>query len=137
MIHGLKKEQYTALVVDDEQKICDLICLFLSATGRFKTLVAAHNAVQAVQKLQNQTFDLLIIDHKMPGKTGIDLIGTLSKTPKNRMMKFILISGCLTKEDVIVALNEGGRHILVKPFGRAQLLNKVGEVLKDEFVCQK
>ncbi|HAZ11467.1 MAG: hypothetical protein A2X86_10820 [Bdellovibrionales bacterium GWA2_49_15] len=134
MIQALKKEQYSALVVDDEQKICDLICLFLSATGRFKTLVAAQNAVQAIQKLQNQTFDIVIVDHKMPGKSGIDLIGTLSKTPKNRLMKYILISGCLTKEDVIVAMNEGGRHILVKPFSRTQLLNKIGEVLKDEIL---
>jgi len=121
---------FSVLIIDNEQKICDLILLFLQSTGKFKTLVTANNTVQAMQKLQNQTFDLLIADHNMPGKSGIELIGTLSRTPRFRTMEYVLISGCLTKEDVVLAMNEGGDNILVKPFSRTQLLNKVAEVLK-------
>ncbi len=127
-----EKGQYSALVVDNEQKICDLICLFLNSTGRFKIIVAANNAVQALQKLQNQSFDLMIVDHNMPGKTGVELIGSLARTPRYRLLNYILISGCLTAEDVMMAMNEGGNHILVKPFSRTQLLSKVAEVLKVE-----
>lgn len=125
---------FSVLIIDNEQKICDLILLFLQSTGKFKTLVTANNTVQAMQKLQNQTFDLLIADHNMPGKSGIELIGTLSRTPRFRTMEYILISGCLTKEDVVLAMNEGGHNILVKPFSRTQLLNKVAEVLKTKIL---
>jgi len=86
-----------------------------------------------MQKLQNQHFDILITDHSMSGKNGIELIGNLARTPKFRAMKFLLVSGCLTRDDVAMAFSEGGKHILVKPFSRAQLLKKLGEVLKVRF----
>jgi len=124
-----QNEELTALIVDNEQKICDLIKLFLNSSKKFKVIVTANNAVQAMQKLQNQTFDVVITDHAMNGKSGIELIGTLYRTPKFRNMKYILISGRLTQENVMMALEEGGKHILVKPFSRLQLLGKVSEVL--------
>ena len=126
--------QYNVLIVDNEQKICDLLQLFLQSSRKFKVIVTANNAVQAMQKLQNQQFDILITDHAMSGKTGIELISALAKTPKFRKMKYLLISGCLTKEDVSQAISEGGKHILVKPFSRAQLMTKLSEIFKEKFV---
>lgn len=124
---------YNVIIVDNEQKICDLIQLFLESSRKFKVIVTANNAVQAMQKIQNQSFDLLITDHAMSGKTGIELIAALSKTPKFRKMKYLLISGCLTREDVTKVVQEGGKHILVKPFSRSQLFQKLTEIFKDKF----
>ncbi len=124
-----EEQELSVLIVDNEPKICDLIKLFLEASEKFDTIITAHSAVQAMQKLQNQEFSLLIIDYAMPGKTGVDLISQLAKTPRYFGMKFILISGCLKREDVIRAMSNGAKNILVKPFGREQLLRKVFEVL--------
>ena len=65
-----KPQDMNILVIDDEDKICDLIKIFLESTFRFHSVVTAPSAVQATQKLLNQEFDLLIIDHVLPGKMG-------------------------------------------------------------------
>lgn len=119
----------SVLIVDNELKICELIKLFLEASGCFEVVITATSAVQAAQKLQNQKFDLLIIDYAMPGKTGIEFISQLTRTPRYFGMKYILISGCLKREDVVDAMNQGAKNILVKPFGRDQMLRKVFDVL--------
>lgn len=125
-----KNKDFAVLIVDNEIKICELIKLFLQASGLFSVIITAQNVVQAAQKLQNQKFDLMIIDHAMPGKTGLDFMSQLMRTPRLGGMKYILISGCLKREDVVKAMAIGAKNVLVKPFGRDQLLRKVFEVLK-------
>jgi two-component system chemotaxis response regulator CheY len=118
------------LVVDDEDKICELIKIFLESAFPFHSVVSAPNAAQAMQKLANQEFDLLIIDHVMPGKAGIDFIGQIKNSVRYNKMKIILISGYLQQEDVLSAMQFGIKHVIVKPFTRQQLVNHVGDILK-------
>lgn len=120
----------SVLVVDDEEKICELITVFLKSIGEFKSIVTANNTVQAMQKFQNQSFDLVILDHKLPGKMGLDFADSMTKSIKYKDLKFILISGHLHQNDVIHSLNVGLKHILVKPFTKEQMVNKVKEVLE-------
>jgi two-component system chemotaxis response regulator CheY len=95
-------------------------------------IVTANNSLQAMQKIQNQDFQLVIADLKMEGRSGIELITQISKSYNTQDMKFMLISGALQKEDVQEAVNMGIKHIVVKPFSRNQLLSKVYEVLEIE-----
>ena len=87
-----KIEEMNILVVDDEEKICELIKIFLESAFPFHSVVTAPSAVQATQKFLNQEFDLLIIDHVMPGKLGIEFIHHLKTSVKFNRMKIILIS---------------------------------------------
>lgn len=123
------KSTYSVLVVDDEQKICELIKSFLSLSQHFDTIIVAHNSLQAIQKLQNQEFDLIITDQKMPGRDGLSFVEYLSKIPKYNGLKIIMASGYMTKETVIKAIDKGVQSILVKPFTRYQLLDCVYEAL--------
>jgi YesN/AraC family two-component response regulator len=125
----IPKETYTVLVVDDEKKICRLIKSYLSLSVYFDNIVMATNAVEAIQKMQNQTFDLLITDQVMPGKMGIDLIDHVTKTPKLQKTRVMLISGYLKQEVLLKAVNRGVKSIIVKPFSRLQLLDAAYEVL--------
>ena len=118
------------LVVDDEDKICEIIQLFLGTLGPFKSVVKANNTLQALQKFQNQHFDLLILDHVLPGKHGIEFAETLKKSVKHHNLKILLISGFLQQEDVLRSVDLGIKHILVKPFTRQQLVSKVSEILE-------
>lgn len=123
-------QDMNVLVVDDEEKICELIKIFLESAFPFHSVVAAPNAAQAMQKFANQEFDLIIVDHVMPGKAGIEFVEQLKNSVKFHKMKIILISGYLQQEDVLQAIQLGVRHIVVKPFTRQQLINQVGDVLK-------
>jgi CheY-like chemotaxis protein len=100
------------LVVDDENKICNLIKVFLSMSPEINKIVTANNSLQAMQKIQNQDFQLVIADLKMEGRSGIELITQISKSYNTQDMKFMLISGALQKEDVQEAVNMGIKHML-------------------------
>lgn len=125
-------QDMNVLVVDDEEKICELIKIFLESAYPFHSVVTAPNAVQATQKFLNQEFDLLIIDHVMPGKLGIEFIQHIRTSVKFNRMKIILISGYLQQEDVLSAIQLGVKNIIVKPFTRQQIVAAVAEVLKLE-----
>ena len=118
------------LVVDDEEKICELIKIFLESAYSFRSVVTAPNALQAQQKFLNQEFDLIILDHVMPGKLGLEFIHNLKNSVKYNRMKVILISGYLQQEDVLAAIQMGVKHVIVKPFTRQQIVAQVGELLK-------
>lgn len=130
MSTGKKPEEMNVLIVDDEEKICELIKIFLESAFPFRSIVSAPNTTQATQKFLNQEFDLVIIDHVMPGKAGIDYIAHLRNSVKHANLKIILISGYLQQEDVLNAIQLGIKHIVVKPFTRQQLINQVSEILK-------
>jgi len=125
-----KIEEMNVLVVDDEEKICSLIKVFLETSFNFKSIVVATTVVQANQKLINQEFDLLITDHVLPGKLGIDFVKNLRQSVKFNRLKVILISGYLQQEDVLKAIGVGVRNVLVKPFTRQQLIQQVTDVLR-------
>lgn len=125
-------EDMNVLVVDDEEKICELIKIFLESAFPFHSVVSAPNATQATQKFLNQEFDLLIIDHVLPGKAGIEYIEHLRNSVKYNNLKIVLISGYLQQEDVLNAIQYGIKHIVVKPFTRQQLINQVADILKIE-----
>lgn len=118
------------LVVDDEEKIGELIKIFLQSAFPFNSVIVAPNALQASQKCLNQEFDLMIIDHVMPGKPGLEYIESLKGSFKFHKTKIILISGYLEQEDVLKAINLGVRNIIVKPFNRQQIISQVEEVLQ-------
>ncbi len=125
-----KVQDMNVMVVDDEEKICELIKIFLESTFDFRSVVTAPNAIQATQKILNQEFDLLIIDHVMPGKLGIEFIQHIRTSVKFNKMKIILISGYLQQEDVLSAIQLGVKNIIVKPFTRQQIVSQVSELLK-------
>lgn len=126
-------QDMNVLIIDDEEKISELIKIFLEATFPFHSVVTAPSALQATQKFLNQEFDLLIIDHVLPGKMGLDFISQIRNTIKFNKLKVILISGYLQQEDVLSAIELGVKHIIVKPFTRQQILNHVSEVLHLEY----
>ncbi len=125
-------QDMNVLVVDDEEKICELIKIFLESTFPFHSVVTAPNSVQATQKFLNQEFDLLIIDHVMPGKLGLEFIQHIRTSVKFNRIKVILISGYLQQEDVLSAIQLGVKNIIVKPFTRHQIVTAVAEILKLE-----
>jgi two-component system, chemotaxis family, chemotaxis protein CheY len=125
-----KPQDMNILVIDDEEKICELIKIFLESVFPFHSIVTAPNSAQAMQKVQNQSFDLLIIDQVMPGKPGIEFIEHLRSTVKFQKLKIILISGYLQQEDVLIAIHLGVKNIVVKPFTRQQLAHQVSDVLQ-------
>lgn len=120
------KNKFDVLIVDDDPQIVDLVLMFLHMNyqGRINC-VSASDVQMALLKISNQDFDLIILDLKMPGRSGIELVSHLRKSLKYGKIPVILMSGALTQNDAIKAIEFGIRDILVKPFSMKQLIEKI------------
>jgi DNA-binding response OmpR family regulator len=127
-----RAQDMNVLVVDDEEKISDLIRIFLESTFSFRSIVTAPNVLQATQKFMNQEFDLIILDYILPGKNGVEYVEQLRNSTRHSNIKIILISGYLEQQDVLAAIKLGVKNIVVKPFTKEQIVSQVADVLKIE-----
>lgn len=128
----IKPPKISILVVDDDSKVRELIQAFFSMKSEEIICVMAADTQQAVLKMSNQEFDIILIDNMMPGRTGIDYALSLRKSIKYARTPIILMSGALQQDDVLRAIEGGLKDILVKPFSLKQLSDKIAHCLKKE-----
>lgn len=126
-----KISKLSILIVDDDSQVRELLQTFFSMKSNEVICVMAADAQQAVLKMSNQVFDVILIDNVMPGRSGIDYALSLKKSIKySRGPIIILMSGALQQEDVLKAMEGGLKNILVKPFSLKQLNDKIAACLK-------
>jgi DNA-binding response OmpR family regulator len=129
MSPGLNKK-ITILVVDDDQKIREMIQAFFALRSDEFNIVVAADVQQAFLKLSNQDFDMFLIDNVMPVKNGIDFAIHLKKSIKYSKTPIILMSGALQQDDVVKAMQFGLREIIVKPFTLKNLIDRINPIAK-------
>lgn len=125
-------KEYTVLVVEDEDKIAKIIETYLNLYPRFKTIIRARDGMEAMQKLNNQEFDLIVTDLILPRRDGAAFIETLRKIPRYYNQKIVVVSGCLTDELAMKCIQNGVKNIIVKPFTARQILFKTISLLQAE-----
>ena len=126
-----QKNNFSVLIVDDEKNVCEMIEAFLVMTGLFSSIVISNDINDAIRKLSNQEFDLLVVDNMLPGEQeGLDLIERILSYKSKKYPKFILISAGLRTKHVTRAIQLGIRNILTKPFGKSSFIEKVQDALK-------
>lgn len=126
------KESYSILIVEDEEKIANILMTYLHLYHKFKSIVWARDGVEAMQKISNQEFDLVITDLVLPRRDGLTFLDTLRKIPRYYNLKVIVISGCLTADLTMGVIKRNVTHIIVKPFTARQILLKTMSILKSE-----
>ena len=127
------KRKYNAIIIDDEEDVCETLKLYLENMNLFTSIVLSKDGIDATQKLINQRFSVIILDLKIPKKNGLEVLSNISKkgsTNKNFTNSVIISSGNLGKDILNKALKVGVKHFLVKPFDEGQLKQKVEAVLK-------
>lgn len=126
-----KTAQYNILLVDDDLEICDLIKEYFSKKDFIKSLIIVHDGQQASTKLRNQKFDLIMLDMRMPRKTGYDLLAEFEadKLNINTTDKVLAMSGSMDKDIFTIATNHGVRTFLIKPFDEDLFFEKISKIL--------
>ncbi|PYQ16932.1 MAG: hypothetical protein DMF80_02810 [Acidobacteria bacterium] len=109
------------LLVDDEEKILKALGRALRDEGH--EVVAAASAREAQRLLASRSFDLLVVDNRMPEKTGLELIRELaSSAPEADRPQIIMMTAHATVESAIEAMKLGAFDYLQKPFEVEELL---------------
>ena len=113
------------LVVDDDQRLLELLKRFLEESGFWVT--GASNTNQADSYMNSIHFDLLVIDIMMPGTTGIEWLVELRKKTS---VPAIFLTALGETEDRIEGLSAGADDYLSKPFEPRELVLRIKRILE-------
>ena len=116
---------YNILVCDDDREIVDAIEIYLTQEGYH--VLKAYDGMQAIQMLEREEIQLLIIDVMMPKLDGIR--ATL-KIREKSSIPIIILSAKSEDVDKILGLNIGADDYVTKPFGMMELVSRIKAVLR-------
>ena len=116
---------YKVLVVDDEKAIRDSLKIILEDEGYFAD--TAGDGEEALQKIKEQNFDIVISDIKMPKLDGMQLLDQVSKLSPDTF--FIIMTAFASVNTAIDALRKGAFDYLIKPVEFDDLLIRIKRLI--------
>ena len=131
--HGLEDEHsdfnnpVTIMVVDDNEMNRDLLSRRLERKG-FNCMLA-EDAYKALELLENQPCDLILLDIMMPGMSGVEMLAKVRETRSPAELPIIMATAKDSREDVVAALRLGASDYVTKPLDFAVVLARVNTQL--------
>ncbi|MBU1045095.1 MAG: response regulator [Candidatus Omnitrophica bacterium] len=123
---------YKILAIDDESAITSILDKFLNKSGY--QVIVANSGEQAIKIIFEQDdINLIILDIKMPGFSGVDVLNVLKKN--NNKIPVIILSGSIGIQENVELLNDLGydeHKVLYKPIDLNELLIRIKHVLKED-----
>ncbi len=114
------------LVADDERNIRESLRSFLELEGN--EVVTAENGLAAQRRLQEEAFGAAIVDLKMPGMDGLELLRWI-RSERSRL-PVIMISAYGEVTDAVTAMKLGAQDYVVKPFDPEELVLRLGKLVE-------
>ena len=108
------------LVVDDSKMMRMGISRSLKQIG-VQFIEEAGHGRQALERLQAESFDLMLLDVEMPEMTGLEVLAQMQQHPQLRGFPVIVISGGQDIDDVVRCIEMGADDYLPKPFSQVLL----------------
>lgn len=106
------KGQANILVMDDEESMRDTCQQTLSRNGNI--VKVAESGSEGFAMLERESFDLIILDLKMPGLSGMEVLKKIKEDDPGAMV--IVITGYATIESAVEAMKTGAYDFIPKPF---------------------
>ncbi|MFH0918927.1 MAG: response regulator [Fibrobacterota bacterium] len=114
----------TLFVVEDEDKISQLLCTKLAARGY--CAIPFGNGADAWHALGSVAPpDLIISDVLMPQMTGFELLERIRANDKLKSIPLLLLTSVSMEEDIVKGLEMGANDYVVKPFSFAELAARI------------
>jgi two-component system sensor histidine kinase/response regulator len=111
------------LVVDDQEANLKILGDILGRLGF--DIILASDGDQALQRLEQRTVDLILLDVLMPGRDGFEICQTIRANPQWADTPIIFLSAADDKSLIVRALEVGGVDYVTKPFNQAELMSRV------------
>mgnify|MGYP001201302155 FL=1 len=115
------------LVVDDYQTMVRIICNLLKQIG-YENVDTASNGAQALERIAEKQYGLIISDWNMQPMTGFELLVKLKADTATADIPFIMVTAESKTDNVIAARKAGVSSYIVKPFNAATLKAKIDAV---------
>lgn len=115
------------LIVEDDSEINKLLSIIISEMGH--DFVAAYSGTEGLLQLENNDFNLVLLDLMLPGMDGIEV---LSEIRKKSSIPVIIISAKSGIEDKVKLLKIGADDYMTKPIERAEVEARIEVQLRRE-----
>lgn len=124
---SLANTSSSALIIDDDPVIQAHAKMLLEKGGIKVTL--ANSAKQGLDLLQQQRFDIILLDLMMPAMTGYEFLNEYRKMQDTHHAPVIVVSSIEDKTSIVRALQGGASDYVVKPFNTQELMARVNLLL--------
>jgi len=122
------------LVVDDFVTMRRVVRSLLRELGFADVdIVEAANGAAALERLREETFDVVITDIEMPTLGGFELLSAIRRDPRWRHLPVLMVTAEARKDEIVRCTQAGASAYLVKPFARAVLEDKLRVALPAAF----
>ena len=118
----------TILVVDDNEMNREVLSRRLEKQGHI--IVSAEDGERALQEIEKQSFDLILLDIMMPKMNGYEVLERLKAEPRQREIPVIVISALGELESVVKCIELGAEDYLFKPFNPILLKARLNSTLE-------
>ncbi len=115
------------LIAEDERDIRELVTFTLNFAGY--EVVAASNGEEAIQLVEREMPDLVILDVRMPRMTGYEACALIKNNPKTAHIPVVFLSAKGQEAEIQTGLQAGADEYLLKPFAPDQLIAHVQRML--------
>ena len=120
-------------VIEDEEDISKLICMYLSKSlMESKPFYNAEDALSALKS--NKMPDLIILDLNLPGMSGFDFLQNIKQTYNTKMPSVMILSARDADEDIIEGLGIGADEFITKPFSPSVLMARIKANLRKKMI---
>src|SRR6185295_12130364 len=113
------------LLVEDEENLHEALKLNLELEGY--EITSAFTGSEALQKVQSEYFELIILDVMLPDVDGISVTETIRV--QNNQVPILILSAKNTSSDRVLGLKKGADDYLTKPFNLEELLLRVQKLI--------
>ncbi|WP_027165335.1 response regulator transcription factor [Mesorhizobium sp. WSM3224] len=128
----MTNQTVSILVVDDEPPIRKLLRVGLGSQGY--TVSEAPNAKAALELMQAERPDLILLDLGLPGMTGLELLGKWRSDGLD--IPVVILSSRTDEAGIVAALELGADDYVTKPFGMNELVARIRVALRHKFQQQ-
>ena len=118
------------LVADDEKNIAKLVKVNLERAG-FEVVVAS-DGIEALEKVEEEKPDLIVLDIMMPRMDGITVLKKLKEKEETKSIPVVMLTVKAEDEDIFRGWQEGADSYLTKPFNPAEVVIIVQGILRDK-----
>lgn len=128
----MKPDQGHVLIVDDNEMNRDLLARRVQKQGHKTTL--AVNGRQALELMQQQPFDLVLLDIMMPEMNGFQVLEHLKADSRLRHIPVIVISALDDIDSIVKCIELGAEDYLSKPFNKVLLKARINHCLEKKWL---
>lgn len=113
------------LLVDDEEDILNLAKIYLQKEVEFSNLEVTNSPKEALRKLEDKEYDVIVSDYKMPEMNGIEFLDSLRE--RGGETPFILFTGRGSEKIAMKALNRGASGYVTKKSDSRTIFKKLSQ----------